>query len=265
MPDATKPGAPPQTELTRPTPSERGAAAMERLGEIGTAALDKTATLAEGAPEVTAVRPTPDCARRGRAARARRRGRAPQRAPLGQRDRGRGTGPRPGQRTRRGLHGRTGARGDGHDRGAGRERRPGGSPGPSGQRRPRGRRPDDVRRHPCRHLALTDRLRPEAPATTAALTALTGAAPTLLTRRRRPRGLDRAGGAERAAAAVRVRVAIRAGPGHTRLMSDSRQPRPVAWPMLDVCRTGCTPTRSVVCAPSSPRTRASTAGSSRPS
>ncbi|SFF65466.1 heavy metal translocating P-type ATPase [Streptomyces mirabilis] len=35
----------------------KSALAMERLGEIGTAALDKTGTLTEGAPEVTAVRP----------------------------------------------------------------------------------------------------------------------------------------------------------------------------------------------------------------
>ncbi|QUW78356.1 cadmium-translocating P-type ATPase [Streptomyces mirabilis] len=35
----------------------KSALAMERLGEIDTAALDKTGTLTEGAPEVTAVRP----------------------------------------------------------------------------------------------------------------------------------------------------------------------------------------------------------------
>lgn len=35
----------------------KSAVAMERLGEIDTAALDKTGTLTEGAPEVTAVRP----------------------------------------------------------------------------------------------------------------------------------------------------------------------------------------------------------------
>ncbi|MFA3872677.1 heavy metal translocating P-type ATPase [Streptomyces sp. MMCC 100] len=37
----------------------KSAVAMERLGEIDTAALDKTGTLTEGAPEVTAVRPLP--------------------------------------------------------------------------------------------------------------------------------------------------------------------------------------------------------------
>ncbi|PBC60376.1 metal-transporting ATPase [Streptomyces sp. Tue6028] len=37
----------------------KSALAMERLGEIDTAALDKTGTLTEGAPEVTAVRPAP--------------------------------------------------------------------------------------------------------------------------------------------------------------------------------------------------------------
>ncbi|MEU1049276.1 heavy metal translocating P-type ATPase [Streptomyces sp. NPDC005897] len=37
----------------------KSAVAMERLGEIDTAALDKTGTLTEGAPEVTAVRPSP--------------------------------------------------------------------------------------------------------------------------------------------------------------------------------------------------------------
>ncbi|WP_344605233.1 heavy metal translocating P-type ATPase [Streptomyces glaucus] len=37
----------------------KSAVAMERLGEIDTTALDKTGTLTEGAPEVTAVRPLP--------------------------------------------------------------------------------------------------------------------------------------------------------------------------------------------------------------
>ncbi|MFD5073269.1 heavy metal translocating P-type ATPase [Streptomyces sp. NPDC058371] len=37
----------------------KSAVAMERLGEIDAAALDKTGTLTEGAPEVTAVRPLP--------------------------------------------------------------------------------------------------------------------------------------------------------------------------------------------------------------
>lgn len=40
----------------------KSAVAMERLGEIDTAALDKTGTLTEGAPEVTAVRPAPGSA-----------------------------------------------------------------------------------------------------------------------------------------------------------------------------------------------------------
>ncbi|MEV5433365.1 heavy metal translocating P-type ATPase [Streptomyces sp. NPDC052701] len=38
----------------------KSAVAMERLGEIDTTALDKTGTLTEGEPEVTAVRPLPD-------------------------------------------------------------------------------------------------------------------------------------------------------------------------------------------------------------
>ncbi|WP_424853050.1 heavy metal translocating P-type ATPase [Streptomyces sp. SAI-170] len=38
----------------------KSAVAMERLGEIDTAALDKTGTLTEGVPEVTGVRPLPD-------------------------------------------------------------------------------------------------------------------------------------------------------------------------------------------------------------
>ncbi|WP_437073205.1 heavy metal translocating P-type ATPase [Streptomyces sp. enrichment culture] len=38
----------------------KSAVAMERLGEIDTAALDKTGTLTEGVPEVTDVRPLPD-------------------------------------------------------------------------------------------------------------------------------------------------------------------------------------------------------------
>ncbi len=38
----------------------KSALAMERLGEIDSAALDKTGTLTEGTPEVTAVRPTAD-------------------------------------------------------------------------------------------------------------------------------------------------------------------------------------------------------------
>ncbi|MGW1668573.1 heavy metal translocating P-type ATPase [Streptomyces sp. NPDC002324] len=37
----------------------KSAVAMERLGEIDVAALDKTGTLTEGAPEITAVRPLP--------------------------------------------------------------------------------------------------------------------------------------------------------------------------------------------------------------
>ncbi|WP_159062180.1 HAD-IC family P-type ATPase, partial [Streptomyces caniscabiei] len=37
----------------------KSAVAMERLGEIDTAALDKTGTLTEGTPEVVAVRPLP--------------------------------------------------------------------------------------------------------------------------------------------------------------------------------------------------------------
>ncbi|WP_208298424.1 heavy metal translocating P-type ATPase [Streptomyces sp. BK208] len=39
----------------------KSAVAMERLGETDTAALDKTGTLTEGTPEVTAVRPSPGC------------------------------------------------------------------------------------------------------------------------------------------------------------------------------------------------------------
>ncbi|MEU9517852.1 heavy metal translocating P-type ATPase [Streptomyces sp. NPDC048224] len=39
----------------------KSAVAMERLGETDTAALDKTGTLTEGTPELTAVRPSPGC------------------------------------------------------------------------------------------------------------------------------------------------------------------------------------------------------------
>ncbi|HZF88199.1 heavy metal translocating P-type ATPase [Streptomyces sp.] len=210
----------------------KSAVAMERLGEIDTAALDKTGTLTEGAPEVTAVRPLPGSGLDeeqllalaaaaenpsehplARAIVAAARGR---RLPIATAEEFTAT---PGQGVtamvdgRRVTVGRTrdsvcdlpspvdgelvggrrpaGAGGPGHDAQTdGRQgdvrhvdgRQATGRP-VTGGRQERGATVVTVTRDgvPVGTLALTDRLRPDAAATTAALTALTGAAPVLLT------------------------------------------------------------------------------------
>ncbi|KOG43053.1 heavy metal translocating P-type ATPase [Streptomyces resistomycificus] len=155
----------------------KSAVAMERLGEIDTTALDKTGTLTEGTPEVTAVRPLPDSdldedALLALAAAAEHQSEHPlaRAVVAAARSRGLRIEPAadftatPGQGVTATVDGRTVSVG----------------------------RADDadsdatvvlVTRDgtPVGTLALTDRLRAGAPATTAALTALTGTAPVLLT------------------------------------------------------------------------------------
>ncbi|MFB8771665.1 heavy metal translocating P-type ATPase [Streptomyces broussonetiae] len=156
----------------------KSAVAMERLGEIDTAALDKTGTLTEGAPEVTDVRPLPGSGldadgllalaaaaehpsehplARAVVAAARARDLSLPPAEDFAAAPGRGvTATVAGQRVT-----------------VGRATRPS----------PDAATVIEVTRDgtPVGTLALTDRLRPDAAATTAALTALTGTAPTLLT------------------------------------------------------------------------------------
>ncbi|MFE6334406.1 heavy metal translocating P-type ATPase [Streptomyces sp. NPDC057798] len=176
----------------------KSAVAMERLGEIDTTALDKTGTLTEGAPEVTGVRPLPESgldedALLALAASAEH----PSEHPLARaivaaaRARGLALTPAedftalPGQGVtatvggREVSVGRAAADSDATVVQVTRDGRPVGT------------------------LALTDRLRAEAPATTAALTALTGTAPVLLTG-------DHAGAAARVAGATGL-TDVRAG------------------------------------------------------
>ncbi|MFJ4206384.1 heavy metal translocating P-type ATPase [Streptomyces sviceus] len=199
----------------------KSAVAMERLGEVNAVALDKTGTLTEGTPEVSAVRPLPgsgpapdDLLALAAAAEF------PSEHPLGRavvraaQERGlriadaRDFVAVPGSGVRAVVAGRTIE--------VGRAAAPsglvlpdagGGSPeataarpaetvgaGPEGNAAAAG--PDAVFPRaesgatvvlvtgdgvPLGTLALTDRLRPHAPAATAALTALTGSAPVLLT------------------------------------------------------------------------------------
>ncbi|MET9458239.1 heavy metal translocating P-type ATPase [Streptomyces canus] len=176
----------------------KSAVAMERLGEVDAVALDKTGTLTEGTPEVSAVRPlpgsglTPDALLALAAA-----AEHPSEHPLGRavvraaRERGlriadaRDFAAVPGRGVTAVVGGRVtgvGRAGDpvtgsvdlGPDADADATAVPGTEDGDTvvlvtG---------DGV---PLGTLALTDRLRPHAPATTAALTALTGTAPVLLT------------------------------------------------------------------------------------
>ncbi|MBD0841677.1 heavy metal translocating P-type ATPase [Streptomyces sp. TRM68416] len=168
----------------------KSAVAMERLGEIDTTALDKTGTLTEGAPEVTDVRPLPDSGldedallalaaaaeypsehplARAVVAAARARGLALAPAEDFTATPGRGVAATVAGHTV--TVGRADADSDATAVEVTRDGRPVGT------------------------LALTDRLRAEAPATTAALTALTGTAPVLLTG-------DHAGAAARVAEAT---------------------------------------------------------------
>ncbi|KUN14885.1 metal-transporting ATPase [Streptomyces canus] len=176
----------------------KSAVAMERLGEVDAVALDKTGTLTEGTPEVSAVRPlpgsglTPDALLALAAA-----AEHPSEHPLGRavvtaaRERGlriadaRDFAAVPGRGVTAVVGGRvigvgraggpvTGSVALGPDADADAAGVPGTEDGDTvvlvtG---------DGV---PLGTLALTDRLRPHAPATTAALAALTGTAPVLLT------------------------------------------------------------------------------------
>jgi heavy metal translocating P-type ATPase len=168
----------------------KSAVAMERLGEVDAVALDKTGTLTEGAPEVSAVRPLPgsglaEDALLALAAAAEH----PSEHPLGRavvraaRERGlriaaaRDFAAMPGNGVAAVVEGRlieVGRPGDPSDLvlpDAGADLAEAGATVVlvTG---------DGV---PLGTFALTDRLRPHAPAATAALTALTGTAPVLLT------------------------------------------------------------------------------------
>ncbi|NEY34743.1 cadmium-translocating P-type ATPase [Streptomyces sp. PRKS01-65] len=155
----------------------KSAVAMERLGEIDATALDKTGTLTEGAPEVTAVRPLPgsgldEDGLLALAAAAEH----PSEHPLARavvaaaRARGLRLAPatdftaRPGRGVRAVV--------DGQEVVVGRAETPEGDETTVQVVR------DGV---PVGTLALTDRLRPDAAGAAAALTTLTGTAPTLLT------------------------------------------------------------------------------------
>ncbi|MFJ6985625.1 MULTISPECIES: heavy metal translocating P-type ATPase [unclassified Streptomyces] len=174
----------------------KSAAALERLGETDTVALDKTGTLTEGAPEVGAVTPHPGSgldpdALLALAAAAEH----PSEHPLARaivaaaRARGLRIAPArdfaasPGTGVTAVVEGRVvtvgraeGAGGGAGVGGAGEARGVTGLTGLTGT-------PVLVTRDgvPVGVLTLTDRLRPAAPAATAALTRLTGAAPVLLT------------------------------------------------------------------------------------
>ncbi|MGY1579477.1 heavy metal translocating P-type ATPase [Streptomyces sp. MN13] len=196
----------------------KSAVAMERLGEIDTAALDKTGTLTEGTPEVTAVRPLPDSGldedrllalaaaaenpsehplARAIVAAARAR-----ELPIAVAEDFLAT---PGEgvaatvdgrrvtvgRVRDSVHGDRDSVCSSRDAASGTTRAvvSGSRDGVSSSQdatsgeHPRGTTVVTVTRDgiPLGTLALTDRLRPDAPATAAALTALTGTAPVLLT------------------------------------------------------------------------------------
>jgi heavy metal translocating P-type ATPase len=155
----------------------KSAVAMERLGEIDTAALDKTGTLTEGAPEVTAVRPLPgsgldEDALLALAAAAEHPSEHPLARAVVAAARTRGLTVEPA-RDFTALPGRgvTAVVG-GHVIEVGRADAPEGDETAVRVSR------DGV---PVGALALTDRIRSDAPAATAALTAVTGAPPVLLT------------------------------------------------------------------------------------
>ncbi|MFF3350021.1 heavy metal translocating P-type ATPase [Streptomyces sp. NPDC002779] len=176
----------------------KSAVAMERLGEIDTTALDKTGTLTEGAPEVTGVRPLPESgldedALLALAASAEHPSEHPLARAIVAAARGRGLSLAPAEDF-------TAIPGQGVTATV------------DGRQVSVGRAEADsdatvVQVHrdgqPVGTLALTDRLRAEAPATTAALTALTGTAPVLLTG-------DHAGAAARVAEATGL-TDVRAG------------------------------------------------------
>jgi heavy metal translocating P-type ATPase len=193
----------------------KSAVAIERLGEVDLAALDKTGTLTEGAPEVTDVRPSPDSGLDADgllalAAAAEH----PSEHPLARAivAAARGNGLRiadaedfvaePGRGVTAVVEGRVVRVGRAEDSvGGTADAGDGMHPAADGAHEPADRTPatatatatpvtgaggatvvlvtrDDT---PVGTLTLTDRLRPDAPATAAALTAVTGTAPVLLT------------------------------------------------------------------------------------
>ncbi|KUM79389.1 metal-transporting ATPase [Streptomyces griseorubiginosus] len=176
----------------------KSAVAMERLGEVDAVALDKTGTLTEGAPEVTAVRPLPGAGldEDGLLALAAA-AEYPSEHPLARAIVGaaRARGLRienatdfvavPGRGVTAVVHGRVIEVGRATEAG---RRIESGRPRPADISGPAdalagGDTVVLVTRDgvPLGTLALADRLRPGAPAMTAALTALTGTAPALLT------------------------------------------------------------------------------------
>jgi heavy metal translocating P-type ATPase len=155
----------------------KSAVAMERLAEIDTVALDKTGTLTEGAPEVTAVRPAPgsgldEDALLALAAAAEHPSEHPLARAVVAAARARGLRPAPA-RDFTALPGRgvTAVVGESVIE-VGRADTPEGDETTVRVTR------DGT---PVGTLALTDRVRSDAPAATAALTALTGTSPILLT------------------------------------------------------------------------------------
>jgi len=157
----------------------KSALAMERLGEIDMAALDKTGTLTEGAPELTAVRPAPgsgldEDALLALAAAAEHPSEHPLARAIVTAARSRGLRPAPADDfTAKPGHGVT-ATVDGHTVTVGRPAAHTGTVDGTVVLVERDGTPVGT-------LALTDRLRPDAPATVSALTALTGTTPALLT------------------------------------------------------------------------------------
>lgn len=157
----------------------KSALAMERLGEIDMAALDKTGTLTEGAPELTAVRPAPgsgldEDALLALAAAAEHPSEHPLARAIVAAARSRGLRLAPADDfTARPGRGVT-ATVDGHAVTVGR---------PAAHTHTGDGTVVLVERDgtPVGTLALTDRLRPDAPATVSALTVLTGTTPALLT------------------------------------------------------------------------------------
>ncbi|MEU9351073.1 heavy metal translocating P-type ATPase [Streptomyces griseoloalbus] len=157
----------------------KSAVAMERLGEIDAAALDKTGTLTEGMPEVTAVRPLPgsgldEDALLALAASAEHPSEHPLARAVVAAAHARGL-PLAAATDFTALPGRgITATVDGHVVTVGRAEATDATGGETVIRVTRDASPVGT-------LALTDRLRHDAPAATAALTALTGTAPVLLT------------------------------------------------------------------------------------
>ncbi|MFE0846672.1 heavy metal translocating P-type ATPase [Streptomyces rochei] len=155
----------------------KSAVAMERLGEIDTAALDKTGTLTEGTPEVTAVRPLPgtgldEDALLALAAAAEHPSEHPLARAIVAAARARDLSIAPAEDFTAAPGRGVTAVVDGHEVHVGRADAPEGA-----------ETTVQVTRDgsPVGTLALTDRLRADAAGATAALTALTGTPPTLLT------------------------------------------------------------------------------------